>query len=194
MVVEGIISTFDKSLNFWEVHPNFKLISAFKKFYNRDRSINNQRSSQEMWAFAFMYDMGESNFLRNLPREKRMETIAKDILEKPSYDWDKEKEVQQVMRELCQPPPQVALQDLYAKLQERTAFINKTPYSLDHLEPDPKNPGKKRLVKGTATQLDAMMKGTKDIFEQIEMWQKKIAMERDSRKERNLSDSMTGEM
>lgn len=191
MILEGIIANFDPEKNFWEEYPRMLNYKPFKDFYNRDRSIspyNKHRSSKEMWGFAYLYDMGSANELRNFSEERRKELIARDILNTPNYDWGKEKEVMELMQNLCQPPPQRALYELINKLDQRSVFISTTDYTLDSFSENGK------LIKGTADQLDKMMVNTNKIFEQIEFWQKKMREERDSRKRTQQSLTDTGEL
>lgn len=191
MTLEGIITHFDPEKNFWEEFPRMLNYKPFKDFYNRDRSQSpypKHRSSREMWGFAFLFDMGSANELKNFSEERRMELIARDILEDPNYDWDKEAAVKELMQEMCQPGPQRALYDLIKKLDARMDFINNTDYTLDRFS------DKGKLIKGTADQLDRMVTGTGKIFEQIEFWQKKIREERDSRKKTQASLTDTGDL
>lgn len=185
MILEGIIASFETTKNFWEEYPRLLNYTEFNRFYNRDRSSNKTRSSKEMWGFFYMYDMGSSNELRNFPEEKRKELIATDIIGQPNYDWEKEDKVINLVKEMCQPAPQRALYALIKKLDERASFIENTSYTLDRIS------DKGKLIKGTSDQLDKMMVNTNKIFEQIEYWQKKIEMERDSRKRKqeSLTDS-----
>lgn len=188
MVIEGVVGRFEPEKNFWELYPIFKTLSPTKKFYNRDRSENHSRSSREMWGFCFLYDMSIFNPLRNMDEDLRMEIIAQDIIENPKYDWEKESEVMEFMRDCCQPAPQKSLYDWGKKMRERDSFIRDTPYTLDYYS------DKGKLVKGTADQLDRMMKGTNDIYEQYESWQKKVIMERDGRANKNISESDSDEI
>lgn len=194
MILEGIIGTFTPEVNFWELYPNLLLLEPFKKFKGRDRTAggHGERSSKEMWGFAFLYDMGHANYLRSLPEDTRKEWIANDILKQPNYDWNKEAEVSELMQKLCQPAPQRALYDLQKKMDDRMQFIHNTDYSLDSygITPD----GKKFIKKGTADQLDKMMINTNKIFEQIEFWQKNVLLERETRSSKPRSETDEGEM
>jgi hypothetical protein len=188
MVLEGIIGSFTPEKNIWELYPNLKLLSAFKKFYNYDKSNNKERSSKEVWGFFFLYDMGSANFMRHMDEESRKQLVAETIICNVNYDWDKEKTIQEEIQKLCQPAPQRSLYETYKKLVERDEFIRNTSYTLDDYD----NKGK--LKKGTADQIDRMLLGTGKLYEQIEFWQKKVQMERDTRKGKNLSESDTGEI
>jgi hypothetical protein len=188
MTIEGNIAHFDKEKNFWDEYPNLLLMQPFKKFHGRDRSAEKKRSSAEMWGFAFLYDMGPANFLRNIAFEKRKVLVANDILETPKYDFDKEKAVRDRMKELCQPSPQRSLDALLRKLDVRAEFIEDTNYTLDGFTE------KGKLKKGTADQLDRMMVNSGKIYEQVEFWQRKVIMERDTRKDKKKTESESGDL
>lgn len=189
MILEGIVAEFTPDKNFWELYPIFRdTFSVTKRFYNRDRSNDCVRSSKEMWAFCFLYDMSKVNPLRNMEEDLRMQTIANDIIGSPKYDWKKEKEVKDFIRECCQPAPQKSLYDWGRKMRERDTFLSDTPYTLDEYNE------KGKIIKGTADQLDRMMKGTAGIYEQYEFWSKQVMLERDARKNKPQSESEMGEI
>jgi hypothetical protein len=51
--------------NFWDIHPELKIIEEFNKIYSKDKSKKKETSSRIMWAIDFAYNP-ESRFF-NLP-------------------------------------------------------------------------------------------------------------------------------
>jgi hypothetical protein len=188
VIIEGIIGSFAPENNFWEIHRNLLIIPELKKFHNYDKSQSKNRSSKEMWGFCFLFDMGDVNFMRHMTEDARKELIAETVICDKNYDWEKEIKVINVVQSLCQPPPQRSLYETYKKLEERDTFIRDTNYSLDSFD------AKGKLIKGTADQLDKMLINSGKLYEQIEFWQRKVMMERDTRKGKILSESESGEI
>tara|TARA_R110000751_G_scaffold82088_1_gene165290 strand:- start:2163 stop:2699 length:537 start_codon:yes stop_codon:yes gene_type:complete len=70
--------------NFWDIHPELKIIEEFNKIYVVDKSKQKFNSSRVMWAIDFAYNP-ESRFF-NLP--DKLDIIAKDFLKDPKFKWE----------------------------------------------------------------------------------------------------------
>jgi len=60
-----ITRNFETDENFWETNPAFKSIKVFNEFQKKDKSKNKSRSSQIMWAIAFLVDPHKHNPWKN---------------------------------------------------------------------------------------------------------------------------------
>ena len=70
--------------NFWDIHPELKIIEEFSKVYTADKSKQKSNSSRTMWAIDFAYNP-ESRFF-NLP--DKLDVIAKDFLKDSKFKWE----------------------------------------------------------------------------------------------------------
>lgn len=70
--------------NFWDMHPELKIIEEFNKVYTADKSKQKSNSSRTMWAIDFAYNP-ESRFF-NLPN--KLDIISKDFLKDPKFKWE----------------------------------------------------------------------------------------------------------
>lgn len=174
--MKSIVKIWDTNENYWELHPIVKTIPQFNKFYTEDKSKNKDVSSRIMWAIAFYVDQHEDNPWRNVLEEDKISLIEEDYMKgyKFSFNDDKVKQLIEVYIDTCMSIPEKELYILIKKLQERSAFIKDTPYSLDYFEETDK--GFKK-IKGTAEQLDKMLTGTVNIYKQIEQIKKNITEE-----------------
>jgi hypothetical protein len=164
----SLITSFNTDENFWVLNPQFKNVQPFKSLHNSDKSRGKGTSSKTMWFVAQVEDNSGSNIFRNLQRDERIGLLAEDYMEdRDFYDNN-----QELLDKLCSTyasihttPAQLALQEWNQKIIERAQFIKNTPYEMDKYEMDART-GKPVLVKGTAKDLDAMMKNTKSIYDQ----------------------------
>jgi hypothetical protein len=164
----SLINNFNTDENFWVVNPQFKNIQPFKGMHNSDRSRNKAATSKVMWYVAQITDSSEKNLFRNIVFEERVQLLAQDFMEEVDY-YDKNKDfldsLIKVYEKLHTTPALKALEEWNEKILERSQFIKNTPYEMDSYEMDERT-GKPVLVKGTAKDLDAMMKNTKAIYDQ----------------------------
>lgn len=146
--MKGLIASFDYKENFWEVNPSFLSISIFQNLYDDDNSSKKKQSSQIMWAVAFYTDVNENNVWRNLDSSEKEELIKEDVLKSKKFDWSTLKPLIDTYKSLILSTAERKLVDFYNKLEERTAFINSTAYSLENGE-----------------QLDKMLANTKKLYD-----------------------------
>lgn len=180
---DGILLSYQKGLNFWDLHPYWLKNKTVNQFYQRDRSQENgkttkHKSSQIMWALCLLYDLGTSNIYRHLPIDNRRQKIAEEILENPKFDWDEYKDLESIVEERCTTPQEKHYHTLMEKFNQRDKFVRNTDYSLDqYVEIN----GKNVLIKGTADQLEKMLANTDKIYETLETIRKKITMDKSSK-------------
>ena len=72
---------YDK--NFWEVHPEYLLITEFKDYYSKDTSKDKQYSSKILWAVYFAYNP-ESRFY-NIP--DKLDILTRDFIKDPKFKF-----------------------------------------------------------------------------------------------------------
>lgn len=172
-----ILEHFDLDVNFWEMHPQFRIMENFKDLYRNDKSRGKKDSSQLMWAIALLLDKSKNNAYRNLPDEEKREQLAKHFLKIEDFDWESSK-----MKNLIDTYKKFALSQaertLIAweeKMKERDIFIKNTPYNLD-----------------TAKTLDDIFKNTTNL---MELYRKMVdIIEMDNEKEDKSNKKYTTEI
>ena len=172
-----IVRNFNTNDNFWETNPAFKTIKIFKLFHDDDKTKGKKRSSQIMWAIAFLLDPHQDNPWKNLSESDKKLLIIDDYLKLKSFDWDNYKDL---INEYYNRVLTLAEKDFYElmeKMHERKEFIKNTPYSLDTME---EIDGRMRTVKGTSAQLDKMVVDTAKIYEQLELVKQKLEKEKNN--------------
>lgn len=146
--MKGLITNFDYRENFWEINPSFISVKQFGSLYEDDNSKGKKDSSQIMWAVAFYCDVNENNVWRNLDNSEKIELIKEDVLKSKKFEWQSLKPLLDTYKSLILSTAERKLVDFYNKLEERTEFINKTPYDLENGE-----------------QLDKMLSNTKKLYD-----------------------------
>jgi hypothetical protein len=155
---------FNINDNFWEMNPFVRFISPFNKLYEIENS------SHYAWAMWMMCDPDETeNTLYRQPPEIRKETISRIY---PDIDWDNEifNECMDAYPFECMNAVERALLEEKESLRERAKLIRDTPYTLDETKVTLGKDGSEKaiVIKGTATQLDAMRTKSKKIYEDLE--------------------------
>ena len=193
----GLLKSFNTNENFWEMNPQFRLIQPFKGLHNSDKTRGKGKSSKTMWFVAQVADDSKENIFKNVLYEERIQLLSLDFMEEPDY-FDDNKELLEALidqyHNFHTTPAVRALHEMNEKLAERSKFIKKTEYTMDSYDMDERT-GKPILVKGTAKDLDAMMKNTKGIYDQYHQILKSLAEEEEDQQVKggqNLSLSDTG--
>lgn len=209
MVQRHPVQSFDKTLNFWEEFPDFKVHRMFREFWSNNKRANKlKESSLFMWALALCYDRASAFYAQ--PEPDRWEVVSEDLFEDPNFmsnlvdDPDSSGLIFTLagspfalinaFEEAIDTPLGLSLRQLERKLAERTAFIMSVEYTLDSFED---KGGRQVLVKGTADQLDKMLTNSGKLNDQIKkaMDELKMAGDGGSSKgggESSLSDKDTG--
>lgn len=170
----SITRTFNTDENFWQTNPSFLSIKKFSHFHDLDTSKGKKKSSQIMWAIAFLLDPHQDNPWKNLNEHDKKLLIVEDYLQDKKFKWE---EYQDVVNEYYERVLTLAEKDFYElqeKMHERKEFIKNTAYSLDSIE---EIDGRMRTVKGTAAQLDKMVVDTAKLYEQLELVKQKLEKE-----------------
>lgn len=195
----GLLKSFNTDENFWIMNPQFKNVQPFKGLHNSDKSRLKGTSSKMMWFVAQISDNSKENTFRNIQYDERIYLLAKDYMEDEDY-YDKNKDTLDKLIETYKfihtTAAQEALDQWNEKMRERARFIKLTPYSMDSYDMDPRT-GKPVLVKGTAKDLDSMMKNTKGIYDQYHIILKSLSEEENSTQVKGgqqLSLSDTGDI
>lgn len=150
-----ILETFDPDTNFWAVHPQLKVPKEFKNLYKADKSKDKTRSSNVMWAIAYVYHP-KSKFY-NLPIEQKKKLVAKDFLEDENFDWSSIEDEVNLFKELCLTQAERSLDNFYNKLKQRDEFINSYPYEFKRV-----HEGSSKTI---AEALDSMLGKTKALYD-----------------------------
>ena len=195
----SLITSFNTDENFWITNPQFKTLRPFKRLFESDRSRNKVTSSKQMWFVAQALDDNPANIFKNVGVEERVDYLSSDYMEDKEYYNKREEELKPYMDKyeyLHTTIARKALQELLDKLVARAIFIKDTEYTLDTYDLDPTT-GKPVIKKGTAKDLDIMMKNTKGIYDLLFDIEKSLGEEDESNQVKggqNLSLSDTGEI
>lgn len=175
------IDSFDKTLNFWEEFPDYKVHPVFGDFWRLNKAEGKLKaSSLFMWALALCYDRKSSVFSQ--PEVDKWEVVSEDLFGDKLFLYNAALEPEKVTKvsfvlggsfqklvhafeESIDTPLGLALRRLEKKLIERTDFMMSTPYSLDSVEIIE---GKQLTKKGTADQLDKMFTNTDKVVSLIQ--------------------------
>lgn len=141
------LSNFDINLNFWEANPQLIILKEFQTIYGSDKG--GARSSQIMWAVAFVVDVDSDYF--GMEDQEKMKLIAEDWLEEPNFKWEDYKDVISAYIYVVDGPIRRSIRDWGEKLDERRDFINGLKYSLTN-----------------AALIDKLMISTKIIYEEYQ--------------------------
>lgn len=169
----SLLRNFNTDENFWETNPIFKTVKIFEEFYNKDKTKGKKKSSQIMWAIAFLVDPHEHNIWKNLTELDKKVLIQDDFLKNDKFKWSEYQELIDEYYNRVLSIPEKDFQELIDKMNERKEFIKSTPYTLDSYEEDPST-GKLRLIKGNAKDLDKMVVDTAKLYEQLEIVKAKL--------------------
>lgn len=170
----SMVKIWAPSENYWEIHPMTKDMRAFKFLYNRDKSKNKKESSKLMWAIAMCVDPHQDNAYKNMPIKTKRNLIADDHLGDPKFDWEHPEIVGlcDTYIKHCLTLAEKELIRYEAKLVQRGEFIDKVDYTMDSYDEHTK-----KVIKGTADQLDKMMLNSSKIFAEIDNIKEKLAKE-----------------
>lgn len=167
---------FRPTEDFWTWNPFVKVIKPFNELAKLPNS------SDYGWAMWIMCDPDETeNTLYRQPEEMRKDSILRMF---PNIDWDNElfQECLDIYPFECMNAIERALYEEKESIRERAKIIRDTPYTLDRTDivPDMKGGDKAIVIKGTASQLDAMRKASKKIYEDLEELLAKFTAQKNS--------------
>jgi hypothetical protein len=135
MDIKALTESFSPTINFWEVNPQLKGVGIFKDLIESDKSKKKENSSKLMWFTAYCYDMRSP--LYNLVEGDRVQIICEDIVEDANFYKDnkaKINELKEVYMKLQDTPAMRQLRVWNKKMEEKTLFMESTPYAEDTWE------------------------------------------------------------
>lgn len=130
-----VITDFDTSHSFWETYPDMKLALSFKRFYERDKTKDKNRTSRFMWFIALTRHPNSKYY--NLPEDEKYAVIGEDYMgDKRFYQKNKEDLdiLIQDFEKLTLSPARRHLMEWNSKIHERSKFLKEIPYTLDTFE------------------------------------------------------------
>lgn len=160
--------------NFWTTNNQLIIMHPFSSLYNRDRSVDRNKSSKEMTVIFLLCepDPDKNKFYR-IPYKKRLEMLKETYFKK--FD-EEDTVIQDVMAQypmLCLSPVERALKEEIDLMVNRTEFLRKESKNLK-LDRTEILDGKAVIIKGNAVQLDAMRAKTVKLHEDYEKLEKKF--------------------
>ena len=195
----SLITTFNTDENFWILNPQFKNIQPFKGLHNSDKSRGKGTSSKIMWLVSQIADSSPTNVFKNMIYEEKVALLSLDFMEDGNF-FDENIELLQPLIDTYEKfhttAALKAMREWNEKMLERSEFIKETRYTMDSYDMDERT-GKPILVKGTAKQLDDMMKANKQIYDMYHIILKSLAEEDENTQVKggqHLSLSDTGEI
>jgi len=156
--------------NFWEEFPQFTKLSIFKPFYTKDQSKSKNKTSKVMWYIALGADL--DSMFYNLVGQEKEETLndivnldVKAYLDKGNYTLE---ELTERFLFYTDTKLMAGIRALEAKFEERVAFIQSVPYTIEGQRIyDEETETYTTVSKGTAKQLDDMFANTTKIQAEI---------------------------
>lgn len=151
-----LVNTGPKGIedNFWELNPHLRYLSPFKELYAKDKSSKKADSSKDMWCIWMLEDPSLDNKVFHFTKERQAE-IVKNYNSKFAEDRKEIQAIREVYDDFCLSIAGRAYKEESATMADRTAFLRNAKYTFDYYEQDPKT-GKTKIVKGNATEIDAM--------------------------------------
>jgi len=169
----AITNNFENSANFWKINPGLMTIEPFKSYIKKEGTA---KSSTMLWFIAFICDP-ESPF-RNLPEKLRVQTLLDNkFLTEEDYKKQEHniiKELKTMYYSLVETPAMRQLRIWNLKMDEKSAFMEITPYDEHNFEV-----------------LEKMMASNAKIYSDLEMITKKIATEDDTITRGGAQESLT---
>jgi hypothetical protein len=194
-MVKITFGTLDQAVNFWELNPQMKVYKPFSRLYNKDTSKDKDYSSRQMWTIFFMChpDEDENIFYRMPDNEKRnmlSETFVPDI------DWEDSDflECLTAYPFECMSIVERTLAEEKSNLIKRNRLITNTEWTLDRTEYVGTKP---IIIKGTASQLNTLMKDSITIYERYKQIEEMFNTEKEKGRAiggKKVSKSEKGEL
>lgn len=187
--------SLDQAVNFWVLNPQMKIYKPFNKLYNKDESKDKEFSSRQMWTVFFLcHPDEEDNIFYRMPDEEKRKMLKETFV--PDIDWEDDDFMECVDRYPieCMTIVERTLAEEKQNLIKRTKLINETEWTLDRTEFD----GKKMVtVKGTASQINNLMKDSRTIYDRYKQIEEEFLKEKETNRAkggRKISLSERGKM
>lgn len=156
---------FNIDEDFWKLNPQLRYMSPFRELYDADEMPGKVHSSKTMWCVWLLCDPSYDNKVFRMLAQDQDE-IVKLYYPKFERKHDMVVKIMDKYDELLLTPVARAFKDEEQSMTDRARFLRETLYSLDTpvLDEDGEvvrdSRGNPIMVKGTATQLDAMRKNS----------------------------------
>ena len=165
-------------------NPHLKHIEPFKTLYDRDKSKDKRRASDEFYAMFVMCSPDENvNKWIKLPEEERKVIVEKSL----KINWE-DSVFQKCLKEypnLCMTTAEKTLLTIRNKLLERDQFLKNSPYTSDVYARDLNgnyiSKGNTFLVdKLSADKIDAMIKSSTGLYKELADAEKMFNIDKDN--------------
>lgn len=172
--------------NCYESNPHLKMIEPYKSIYLRDKTKDKRKANDEFYAIWTMCSPDETeNKWIKLSEEKRKEIIAENV----KIDWKDELIIEGIKDypSKCFTIAERTLKSIQDKLTERDFFIKASPYTMDYYMKDVDG---KYVSRGNSfvlsslppKEIDAMVKLTTPLYEELAKAQRLFAITKDEMK------------
>lgn len=180
-------------------NPHLKHIEPFKTLYDRDKTDDKRRASNEFYAMFVMCSPDESvNKWIKLPEEERKEVVKKNI----KIDWEDKtfKECLEIYPQLCMTIAEKTLKGIHDKLIERDKFLKESPYTMDYYMKDVNGVYVSRgnsfvLSSLPPKEIDVMIKNSVPLYKELSEAQKLFNIDKDNfsiKGQRRVTDTEDG--
>lgn len=154
-----MISTFDTDKNFWNEHPDMKVIDPFKTIYEDDKSKKKEDSSRMMWFIILCYDRDSKLFKQSISERHRI--IGEDYMGDAKF-YENNKAILDagiyMYTELQYTPMQKLMASWDKKLQERAKWLDGLSFEDDDERVDKAMERTKKVYDGYKQIMDDMHK------------------------------------
>lgn len=166
-------------------NPHLMQISPYKEIYNRDKTKDKKKASNDFYAIWIMScpDEDENKWIR-VSEEKRKSIVA----ESHKVNWEDSLIVQGIKDypEKCMGIAEKTLKGIQDKLLERDAFLKASPYTNDIYARDANgnyvSKGNTFLVdKLSPEKIDKMLRETAALYKELSEAQKLFALDKDNK-------------
>jgi len=127
-----MINTFDTDKNFWQEHPDMKVITPFKQIFEDDRSKKKETSSMLMWFIVLCYDRDSKLF--KLPLKDKYAIAGEDYCGDVEYYSKNNILIDMCIEqyiELQYTPMQRQMMTLERLLAKRAKYLEEAEYDLE---------------------------------------------------------------
>lgn len=170
--------------NPFDNNPHLKYIEPYKSIYNRDKSKDKKKASNEMYAIYVMSSPDEdTNKWIKLSEEKRKEIISASF----KVDWNDDLIKSAIVDypQKCMTLAEVTLKGIRDKLSERDTFLKSCKYTADTFARDVNG---NYIAKGNTfledklrpEKIDTMLKASQSLYKELAEAEKLFKIEKDN--------------
>lgn len=170
--------------NPFDNNPHLKFIEPYKSIYNRDKTKDKKKASNEMYAIYIMSSPDEdTNKWIKLSEEKRKEIVSATF----KIDWEDSliKNAIEDYPSKCMTLAEVTLKGIRDKLSERDKFLKSCEYTAN---PYAKDSNGNYIAKGNTfledklrpEKIDTMLKASQSLYKELAEAEKLFKIEKDN--------------